>query len=66
MYQRCYVCQGQKKIKGLGSMIKKCQMCAGTGFIEQVEQDTQNAQNVDAGLDTVKTKRKSHWSKKDA
>ena len=44
-------------------MIKKCQECAGTGFIEQ---DTQNAQNVDAGLDTVKIKRKSHWSKKDA
>jgi DnaJ-class molecular chaperone len=61
MYQRCYVCRGQKKIKGLGSMIKKCQMCAGTGFIEQVEQDVQ-----DAGLDTVKTKRKSHWGKKDA
>ena len=63
MYQRCHVCRGQKKIKGLGSMIKKCQECAGTGFIEQ---DTQNAQNVDAGLDTVKIKRKSHWSKKDA
>ena len=61
MYQRCHVCRGQKKIKGLGSMIKKCQECAGTGFIEQVEQDVQ-----DDGLDTVKTKRKSHWSKKDA
>ena len=61
MYTRCHVCRGQKKIKGLGSMVKKCQECAGTGFIEQVEQDVQ-----DAGLDTVKTKRKSHWSKKDA
>jgi len=61
MYQRCHVCRGQKKIKGLGSMIKKCQECAGTGFIEQVEQDVQ-----DAGLDVAKTKRKSHWSKKDA
>ena len=61
MYQRCHACRGQKKIKGLGSMVKKCQECAGTGFIEQVEQDVQ-----DAGLDTVKTKRKSHWSKKDA
>jgi len=60
MYQRCHVCRGQKKIKGLGSMVKKCQECAGTGFIEQVEQDVQ-----DAGLDTVKTKRKSHWSKKE-
>lgn len=66
MYQRCYVCRGQKKIKGLGSMIKKCGECSGTGFIEQVEQDIQDAQNVDAGLDTVKTKKKSHWSKKDA
>lgn len=63
MYQRCHVCRGQKKIKGLGSMIKKCCECGGTGFIEQVEQDVQD---VDAGLDTVKTKRKSHWSKKDA
>jgi len=44
-------------------MIKKCQECSGTGFIEQVEQDVQN---VDAGLDVAKTKRKSHWSKKDA
>jgi hypothetical protein len=61
MYQRCHVCRGQKKIKGLGSMIKKCQECSGTGFIEQVEQDVQ-----DAGLDVAKTKRKSHWSKKDA
>lgn len=61
MYTRCHVCRGQKKIKGLGSMIKKCGECAGTGFIEQVEQDVQ-----DAGLDTVKTKRKSHWGKKDA
>jgi len=61
MYTRCHVCRGQKKIKGLGSMVKKCQECAGTGFIEQVEQDVQ-----DAGLDTVKTKRKSHWGKKDA
>jgi len=60
MYTRCHVCRGQKKIKGLGSMVKKCQECAGTGFIEQVEQDVQ-----DAGLDTVKTKRKSHWSKKE-
>ena len=46
-------------------MVKKCQECAGTGFIEQVEQDTQNAQNVDAGLDVAKTKRKSHWGKKE-
>ena len=61
MYTRCHVCRGQKKIKGLGSMIKKCGECSGTGFIEQVEQDVQ-----DAGLDVAKTKRKSHWGKKDA
>ena len=63
MYQRCYVCRGQKKAVGLGCIIKKCAACNGTGYIEQVEQDVQD---VDAGLDTVKTKRKSHWGKKDA
>ena len=52
MFQRCYVCRGQKKVAGLGCIIKKCRECAGTGFIE-IEQDVVE----------TKTKRKSHWAK---
>jgi hypothetical protein len=56
MFQRCHVCRGQKKVAGLGCIIKKCQECSGTGFIE-IGQDTQDV------VETKQVKRKSHWSK---
>ena len=78
-YKRCDACRGQKKVKGLGCMLRKCETCNGTGYIEQDDvQDEQDivedviADNADAELDIVdekpKTKRKGNpnWRKKDA
>lgn len=77
MYIRCEKCRGQKKVKGLGCMLKKCDACNGAGFIERedasVEVDTklddvetiQDVQKVEASPNIKETKKKSHWSKKD-
>ena len=74
-YVRCDRCRGQKKVRGLGCLLKKCDVCGGTGYIEteiEAEQEletvetTETVQKVNAEPDTVKTKKKSHWSKKDA
>lgn len=73
-YQRCDRCRGQKKVRGLGCLLKKCDVCAGTGYIEaetEAEQEletvetAETVQKVDAGPKVDKAKKKSHWSKKD-
>lgn len=79
MYIRCEKCRGQKKVKGLGCMLKKCDACNGAGFIERedasVEVDTklddieeietvQDVQKVEDSPNIVVNKKKSHWSKK--
>jgi RecJ-like exonuclease len=74
MFIRCDRCRGQKKVRGLGCLLKKCDVCGGTGYIEsdtEQEQEqkaveaVETVQKVDAEPDTVKTKKKSHWSKKE-
>ena len=71
-YVRCDRCRGQKKIRGLGCLLKKCDVCLGTGYIEsETEQEqelevSETVQKMDTEPDTVKNKKKSHWSKKDA
>ena len=32
---RCPACLGKKIVKGLGSIEKKCRLCAGIGFVEE-------------------------------
>lgn len=74
-YVRCDRCRGQKKIRGLGCLLKKCDVCSGTGYIEaetEAEQEpktvetVETVQKMDAEPEVNKTKKKSHWSKKDA
>ena len=69
-YKRCDACRGQKKVKGLGCMLKKCEACNGTGYIEQDEQDI--VKDADAELDIVEEKPKAktkrgnpNWGKKE-
>jgi len=75
-FVRCHACRGQKKIKGLGCMLKKCLECSGTGYIEQDDESTaevieeviEEAQEVEEVAKTessVKAKTKSRWVKKD-
>lgn len=77
-YKRCDSCRGQKKVKGLGCMLRKCETCNGTGYIEQDdvhdEQDIGEDVIIDNDnheLDIVeekpKTKRKGNpnWRKKE-
>lgn len=33
--ERCDICQGKKKIMGIGGMEKKCKYCDGVGWIEK-------------------------------
>lgn len=61
-FVRCVMCRGQKKVRGLGSMIKKCNVCEGVGYVESVD-DTQDVQDVEDSPIVV-VKKKSHWSKK--
>lgn len=78
-YIRCAICRGQKKVVGLGCMIKKCVACNATGYVKQdtTEELMQDADVKDdatekkavkeiAKTESTQTKRKSHWSKKDA
>lgn len=77
MFIRCERCRGQKKVKGLGCMLKKCDACNGAGFIEREdasdEVDTklddveieQDVQKVEDSPKVTETKKKSHWSRKD-
>ena len=77
MFVRCDRCRGQKKVRGLGCLLKKCDVCAGAGFIEREdvsdEDDTklddvetiQDVQKVEDSPKVTETKKKSHWSKKD-
>ena len=71
-YVRCDRCRGQKKVRGLGCLLKKCDVCNGTGYIEseseqEQELDTvETVQKMDAEPEVSKAKKKSHWSKKDA
>ena len=80
MFVRCDRCRGQKKVRGLGCLLKKCEVCAGAGFIERedasdevdnaklddVEQveTVQDVQKIEDSPNTKETKKKSHWSKK--
>ena len=74
-YKRCDACRGQKKVKGLGCMLRKCETCNGTGYIEQDEQDIVNDEIVDNDnleLDIVEEKPKTrtrrgnpNWGKKE-
>ena len=75
MFIRCDRCRGQKKIRGLGCILKKCDVCGGTGYIEsEAEQEqelealetVETVQKMDAEPEISKAKKKSHWSKKDA
>ena len=69
-YIRCAVCRGQKKVKGLGCMIKKCYACDGAGYIKQddVEETKETVQDEivedTSKTESTQTKKKSHWSKK--
>lgn len=71
-YQRCDRCRGQKKVRGLGCLLKKCDVCLGTGYIEsetETEQEpevSETVQKMDVEPEVNKPKKKSHWSKKDA
>lgn len=73
-YTRCHACRGQKKVRGLGCMLKKCLECSGTGYIEQDEQsevievqDETLEEAVEETSKTESTKPKSkRWVKKDA
>jgi DnaJ-class molecular chaperone len=74
MFQRCHVCRGQKKVRGLGCLLKKCDVCGGTGYIESETEAEQELETVET-VETVQKvdvepklnkKKKSHWSKKDA
>ena len=72
-YKRCDACRGQKKVKGLGCMLKKCEACNGTGYIEQdIVDDEQNIVDndnleLDIEIEKPKAKRKGNpnWRKKD-
>ena len=71
MFVRCDRCRGQKKVRGLGCLLKKCDVCAGAGFIEREDDakldDVETIQDVQKVEDSPKvtvTKKKSHWSKK--
>lgn len=73
MYVRCDRCRGQKKVRGLGCLLKKCDVCSGAGFIEREEDSAklddveieQDVQKVEDSPKVTETKKKSHWSKKD-
>ena len=77
-FKRCDACRGQKKVKGLGCILKKCEACNGTGYVEQDAQDdivetasTATVDNDNHELDIAdekpKQKRKGNpnWRKKD-
>ena len=38
-FVRCEACRGQKKVRALGCLMKKCFECQGTGYIEHEEQE---------------------------
>lgn len=76
MLVRCAVCRGQKKIKGLGCMLKKCVACSGAGYVEQddkqddiIETASNTLDNAhhEPDVDKPKQKRKGNpnWRKKD-
>lgn len=53
-YIRCHMCRGQKKVRGLGSMLKKCVVCNATGYIQQEQDDTlEHVDEILANADTV-------------
>jgi hypothetical protein len=72
-FVRCHACRGQKKIKGLGCMLKKCLECQGTGYIEQDNEDNEVIEEAQEAEEeqivktesTVKPKKPSRWVKKD-
>ena len=73
MFIRCDRCRGQKKVRGLGCLLKKCDVCSGTGYIEsETEQEqeqepeaVETVQKMEAEPKADKAKKKSHWSKKE-
>lgn len=75
-YIRCATCRGQKKVMGLGCMLKKCATCNATGYVkqdvEELVQDTVKDDTTEKAVEesaktvATQTKRKSHWSKKNA
>lgn len=73
-YKRCDACRGQKKVKGLGCILKKCEACNGAGYVEQDEQDIaedvildNDNHELDIADEKPKQKRKGNpnWRKKD-
>ena len=38
-YVRCDACRGQKKVRALGCLMKRCFECQGTGYLEVEEQE---------------------------
>jgi hypothetical protein len=38
-FVRCDACRGQKKVRALGCLMKKCFECQGTGYLEVEEQE---------------------------
>ena len=54
-YIRCHLCRGQKKVRGLGSMLKKCVVCNATGYIQQdePEADLRHIDEILANADSV-------------
>lgn len=61
---RCTICQGTKQLLSLGNILKECDNCLGTGFIEQDKDDTL-VQQIGDDTNIVKIKYKRGRPKKD-
>jgi len=71
-FVRCDACRGQKKVRALGCLMKRCFECQGTGYLEveeqeQFESDKQAVEVNENKAETVlpESKKSSRFKKKD-
>lgn len=61
--QRCDLCRGQRYAVGLGSIRKKCHVCAGVGYVS-IEEETEDFENevadVDSEQEEIKQQERNH------
>lgn len=57
MIKQCDICNGRKKMKGLGLIEKDCYECNGAGWIEYEDNKIEAAHNLNGTEVEIKVKR---------
>lgn len=46
---RCVVCEGRKRLMGIGGMIKECYACEGIGYIRDISMNENDRRSKKSG-----------------